>query len=174
MKRLVTALTLALLVSLALGVSVANATHSNGEGPNHDFVRGTRQIILPEPDEYFMLHINAKSGPSGEDPQGHFFFKGEVDRLSYDFWGEVTCLTVEDDRATVGGVIEESKLPSPPGLPDPLEGTDVIIEIADNRDPDAPDQFSVLFLIPPPEQCTFFPVGAPTGQGNFIVHNATP
>ena len=41
MKRLVTALTLALLVSLALGVSVANATHSNGQGPKQDLASGT-------------------------------------------------------------------------------------------------------------------------------------
>jgi hypothetical protein len=46
MKRLLLAVSLALLLSLALGVSVAGATHSNGKGPNHDFAQGTGQATF--------------------------------------------------------------------------------------------------------------------------------
>jgi hypothetical protein len=44
MKKLWVALTVALLVSVAIGVGAASATHSNGEGPKQDLVSGTSQF----------------------------------------------------------------------------------------------------------------------------------
>ncbi len=53
MKRLLVVLTLALLLSLvvagSVGIGMASATHSNGQGPNKDFVRGTGQLSSTKP-----------------------------------------------------------------------------------------------------------------------------
>ena len=65
MKRMLSVLTLALLVSISVA-GVAGATHSNGEGPKHDFVTGTGQFSPETVDQ--EIHVNAKSDPSGEDP----------------------------------------------------------------------------------------------------------
>ncbi len=72
MKRLVVALGLALLLSLVVGVEVASATHSEGEGPKQSFAQGTAKFELP--DGAALLHVNAKDEL---DPRGHFFLREE-------------------------------------------------------------------------------------------------
>jgi hypothetical protein len=64
-KKLLAALTLALLCSVALAVSAANATHSEGTGPNQDFVSGTGEFQLRFEVGLTTIHVNARSGPSG-------------------------------------------------------------------------------------------------------------
>ena len=64
MKKLWVALTVALLVSVAIGVGAASATHSNGEGPKQDLVSGTSQFEGGGFDA--QPHVNATSGPSGK------------------------------------------------------------------------------------------------------------
>jgi hypothetical protein len=69
MKRLFAALTLALFCSVALAVSATNATHSNGSGPNYDFVNGSVIFDFLEGGTQ-LLHVNAKSAADGAQPQG--------------------------------------------------------------------------------------------------------
>ena len=169
MKKLLAVLTLALLLSLALGVSVANATHSDGEGPNDDFVRGTATAPTGA-----KFHVNATSGPSGEDPKGHFYleFKEAVSpRLPFDFRGEVTCLRVDGNRAVVGGRVTQSKGDLPGNPP---EGSGFLIRIVDNGEPGDADLVSGV-RVPGggvPDVCPDQTTTNPTERGNFVVHDA--
>ncbi len=165
MKRLLAALTLALLLSLALGVSVASATHSNGEGPNHDFAQGTGRATFFGGVEQ-LLHVNARSGPLGQNPQGFVFVKSEdpTGRLTFNVRGEVVCLNVVGNIATLEFRITQSDTPFLP------EGSPLGIIIQDNGEPAGQDSFSAY-----PEGCPN-PLEQPPNahQGNFVVHDATP
>ena len=58
--------------------------------------------------------------------------------------GEVTCLSVVDNRAFVGGTIEEASLPFPPEIVERLTG--VAVEVVDNGRAGGVDEISVLGL----------------------------
>jgi hypothetical protein len=171
MKKLLAALTLTLVCTLVLTVSAANATHSDGQGPKHDFAVGTGErpdVVDPTLD--VRVHFNAKSGPSGEDPQGHFFETSTLSNLGpIDFRARVTCLNVRGTRATIGGVVERSREGFPP------EGSGILTFVKDNGEPGDVDRNVVFFLTTPPDSC---PLQAPAStifaQGNTIVHDATP
>src|SRR5688572_666896 len=112
MKRLLAALFLALVASLALAVNAASATHSNGQGPKQDLAAGTGQT-----DSFgieIKVHVNAQSGPSGEDPRGHFSYQAVDPFSDFAISGRVTCLNVAGNLAAVGGVVERS---NEPGFP---------------------------------------------------------
>jgi hypothetical protein len=166
-KKLLAALALALLLSLALGMSVANATHNTGEGPpNRDFARGTVESISET-----QTHVNAISGPLGENPQGHFYVERkqpEGAAPALDYRGDVTCLRVDGNRAAIGGEVTQSKLGNI------AEGTGILITVVDNGEPGDADFATVVGLPTPPTTCP--PERFPNiGQrGNFVVHDATP
>ena len=167
MKRMLSVLTLALLVSISVA-GVAGATHSNGEGPKHDFVTGTGQFSPETVDQ--EIHVNAKSDPSGEDPQGHFFIRGTNNRgQAADIRGSVTCLNVNGNNARVGGEIEQSRTPLFP------EGRGILLTITDRGEPGDGDGFSGNTVLTPPRRCPPpFPV-LPVTQGNYVVvHDAMP
>jgi hypothetical protein len=169
MKKLLAALTLALLVSVALGASVASATHSNGAGPKNDFVTGTGQFSPETVDQ--QVHVNAKSGPSGEDPQGYFFVTGTSDQgQPIDFRVRVTCLFVNGNIATVGGEIERSRTSAVP------VGAGFVLFIRDSGEPGDGDVFAGGDVSTPPETCPpLVPtMPQPINQGNFVVHDAAP
>ena len=175
MKRLLAVLTLALLFSLTLvggvGVGVAGATHSAGDGPNYDFVRGTATTVLGA-----KYHVNAKSGPSGEDATGHFFVERKDPApglAAFDIRGEVTCVNVEGNRAVVGGRVTQAKGDFPANIP---EGQGFVFRIIDNGEPNDAD-FVVGLPVPGggvPDLCPIRTTSNPTERGNFIVHDATP
>ena len=179
MSKLLTALTLALLLSLALvgavEIGVASATHSEGEGPNNDFVRGTVTTGTGA-----KFHVNATSRLSGEDPKGHFYaeIKEGTPPRQFDFSGEVTCLRVEGNQAVVGGVVTKTKGDFPSNPP---EGSGFLIRIADNGEPNQlepsqPPDFVSGIPVPGggvPDVCPDQSTTNPTERGNFVVHDAT-
>jgi hypothetical protein len=143
----------------------AMGTHSTGENPSNDFVRGTVHLPIPPFGTPFDQHVSAKSGPAGEDPEGHFYILDEPQNL--DFRGRVTCLNVFGNMATIGGVVTNSREPLPP------EGSGVLISVADNGEPGDLDQSTAAFGLPqPPLLCppVFFAVVF--GGGNYVVHDA--
>jgi hypothetical protein len=166
-KKLVATLTLALLAALALAVSPANATHSNGQGPQMDLAAGTGQ--LDAAGLALKAHVNAMSGPSGENPQGDFYLEAATSSFPTPFHvrGGVTCLNVVGNRATVGGVIERSDNPAFP------EGSGIFLFIRDD-DEGVGDGIGASTNAVPPQTCQFLEPGLPNTQGNFIVHDATP
>ncbi len=168
MKRLLLTMSLALVVALAVS-GVASATHSNGKGPDKDLVSGTGQFL---PDTLDLeIHVNAQSGPSGEDAKGRFFVR-RGDDTDLDFRGEVTCLHVDGNRATVGGRITQARAGD-----ESLEGRGIVLFIEDNGEgSNNPDDESDGFFTPtPPQTCPPPTFGtAPFEKGNYIVHDATP
>jgi hypothetical protein len=167
MKRLLAALFLALVASLALAVNLASATPGNAQGPKTDLAAGTGQT------DFFgseiKVHVNAQSGPSGEDPRGHFSYQAVDPSLDFEISGRVTCLNVVGNRAVVGGVVERSNDPSFPA------GEGVLIFIVDD-DKGAGDGFFAVATdtpetCPPPPP---FEPPFPTNQGNWVVHDAMP
>jgi hypothetical protein len=146
---------------------VAGATHSNGEGPNHDSITGTGRIVAGPIDVF--LHVNAKSGPSGVDPRGHVAFHAAPPAVPFpiDIQGRVTCLTIVGNQAIVGLVVTQSK---EPGIP---EGAGGIFTIVDMGEPGTLDRFEGSPLPAPPAVCAPPFPGRPITHGNFVVHDAT-
>ena len=165
MKRLLAALFLALVGALVVASGVASAD------PKQDLVSGTGHVVIEEAEFDAQLHVNAKSGPTGEDPRGHFFLtRSQFGIEDIDFSGRVTCVDVNGDLAAVGGVVTKSKNPSVP------EGSGILINIED-RGSDAEDAAGVFVTsLPPtepPTNCEFSDASALATGGNFIVHDAT-
>jgi hypothetical protein len=117
------------------------------------------------------VHVNAKSGASGENPRGRFRVAAFG---TIDVRGEVTCLNVQGNGAFISGVIQK-------GRPDDFRTRGVRIEIRDNHEAGTkrvPDEFNFdagiiqdpLTVCPPPGAFALFPVD----RGNFVVHDGTP
>jgi hypothetical protein len=166
MKRLLAALTLALLCSVALAVSAANATHSDDTGPNHDFVNGSG--ILDRGDgAAAKFHVNAKSAADGSQAQGKMFLQDKNLPMDQSFQADVTCLSVDGNSASIGGVVTRSNDPGNP------EGSGVQAFVTDNGEPGDQDGFLVVFTESPPEVCED-PISITVSEkGNFVVHEAT-
>jgi hypothetical protein len=172
MKRLLAALTLALLCSVALAVSAANATHSNGTGPNYDFVNGSGIFVFLEGGTQ-KLHVNAMSAADGSQAQGKMFVqsKGNLPATNdVDFQADVTCLKVVVNSASIGGKVTRSNSPDVP------VGAGVQIFVTDNGEPGDQDSFLGSDTETPPVVCP--PPPPPTNtnseKGNFVVHDAMP
>jgi hypothetical protein len=170
--RLVTTVTIALLALLATAGS-AVATHSNGKGPGKDLVAGTGAVdtpVTPFGPIFVKLHVNAKSGPDGENPRGRLVFRGNPPPFgAVDIRAKITCVNVSGNQATVGFVVTKSRA----GFP---VGTNGEFSILDAGEPGAGgDRFEGRPVAGGgPSTCEpFFPRQVIT-QGNFIVHDATP
>jgi hypothetical protein len=165
MKRLLAALTLALLVCLVVGTGVANATHSeeaNSPGPPNDFAVGGGKHSSPPVQFAFSAH----SGPLGENPKGHiqlFLPEGKIK-------AEVTCLIVAGDQAFITGVSDE------------LPGGIVVTHAVDNGEPSDPqpdllrNSFEGFIFESPERAGCFLPVlpPVPVTEGNIVVHDGQP
>jgi hypothetical protein len=167
MKRLLAALTLALLFSVVAGSGVASATHTTTDNPPHDFASGSGYV----PAYPVSVTISATSGPSGENAKGHYRTMGP----SFDQQGPVTCLATAGNIAVVGG----------PRSDFPAGGFFNVVE--DNGTPGereaAPDRWKNIFGPPPTQQgcetvleisSSGFGVFFPIDRGNFTVHDAPP
>jgi hypothetical protein len=147
------------ILVLAAIPTIANATHSPGKGPKRDLVVGSARF----PVVAAHVRINAKSGPSGQNPRGHFFLR----QGGFQFRGSVTCVLVVGNRASVGGRVTRSS-----GAGGPSVGSGFIQVIEDNGEPGRNDRSHTLFVASPPMVCPaptmpFFVVA----RGNYVVHD---
>jgi hypothetical protein len=159
MKKMI--LALALLLALAVGTGVANAT------PPNDFaVGGGKHTDPANPNVAIPFEFSAHSGPLGEDPKGQIKVASDVGLIK----AEVTCLVVQGNRAIITAVSDE------------LPGGIVVTEAVDNGEPSdgTPDLLRNSFveaIVPDPDNpgC-FLPTlpPVPVTQGNIVVHDATP
>jgi hypothetical protein len=170
---------LAMLV-LALVASPAMATHSNGNGPDKDFVAGSGKGPLPTPLGTFPAHYHANAwstATGGVPAQGQWFTDIDTRGTPFEGLGTVSisgpviCISAAGNGANWRGIIEDS---NQPGLAPP--GFGVLTRWVDNGEgkKDPPDQ-QVGFLTPPPgpnPTCppTAFSTG-PNLQGNLVVHD---
>lgn len=170
MRRFLFGIIVAVVAFVAIP-GAAGANHSAGQGPKQDLAVGTGKI------EQFgtFVHANAHSEPDGTDAKGSFFVRQTFHRLPLDFAGKVTCLRVTGNQAVVGGEVTRNYPVEPGGvLPNPAEGTGVLIDMRDNDANGTPDTLNFTFRPAPPEVCPplnthqFGPV-----EGQVIVHDAT-
>jgi hypothetical protein len=150
---------LSAVVFVAIPAS-AIGSHSPGKGPKRDLVVGSAKF----PAIAAHARINAKSGPNGESPRGHFFLR----QGSLQFRGSVTCMRVVGNRASVGGRVNKSNPAGPP------VGSGFVQFIEDNGEPGRNDRSQTVFVPSPPMTCPvpitpFFVVA----RGNYVVHDAT-
>ncbi len=167
------------LLTMMLAVPAANgASQGTGQGTGRESVYGTGHFEGELPPNSgqpvdITMHVNATSGPSGEDPKGRFFAHRSAPTELH-IHGDVTCLKVEDNRATVGGKVTQSEQASWP------EGSGILIQIENNGQGsnDLPDRMhgTPNPLSEPPEDCPepTQPTRLPVEEGNFVVYDATP
>jgi hypothetical protein len=179
MKRMLTALTLALLVSL-VAASVATSA------PPNDFTTGAGKVSTIftgraiENKFSFSAHAeDANSLVNRLARNGQYHVEGNVSEIvggppgpgfsqTADVQGKVDCIRVSGNQAFVGGPIQKSSNPA-------YEGLNAYFDVVDNDQPPlsgaAPDQFLFELITPQPE-CLLPTSGAPITQGNIVVNDA--
>ena len=106
---------------LALGGASAVA------GVKGDEVKGNGWNNPPNPANVAEFHIDAKSGPNGEDPKGKVRFKTRSTGAITE--GNVTCLRVEGDLAVIGVDVTKST------TDDPVKPEGLLVYVQDNGKP---------------------------------------
>lgn len=158
------------VVSLFAVAGVASGT------PGGDSAVGGGQTAFDE----IGFGLSAHSGPAGEDAHGHFS-AGISLEPPFPKVGEigvpVTCLNVVANRATIGGVIEQSNAPGGGEVPFFAEGESVILVAIDNGNPASgtPDMLGLIAagLPVPPTVCPPPPlVSDPIARGNITITDA--
>jgi hypothetical protein len=179
MRKVLVSVGVVSLLAMALIPGVASATHSNGQGPDKDFISGAGKGPLPTPLGTFPshYHANAWSDASGGTPATGTWFTdifptGVFASLgTVSISGPVICISASGNGANWRGIIENS---NQPGLAPP--GFGVLSRWVDNGEGanDPPDQ-QVGFLTPPPgpnPTCPPVPITTlPNLQGNLVVHD---
>jgi len=150
-----------------IGVGVFVATPASAQTADH--VAGTGHFLGDGTPAFpgVELHVNAKSGPSGEAASGTFSFSVEN---GPDGRGSIACINAVGNTAVIGGVIERGDTG-----PDGFRG--VIMEVIDNGQPSdaGSDQFNMEITPNPVSSCPsppFINAYVPIDRGNFIVHAA--
>jgi hypothetical protein len=171
---------LALVGVVLTGVAATAGAVPSNESENKDSVQGAGQILTAPGDGSVpnnRINVTAQSGPAGESPQGKVSFKALSDKPA--FSGDVVCLHVVDNRATILFSLDKTK-----EGPDQFEGGGAIVFIEDNGNPtggDSPDRqrnrrlTAEAFEEQQQEGCDEFEEPQrPLVSGNLIVRDAQP
>jgi hypothetical protein len=169
------------LLVLVMGIfpAGAQASHSNGAGPEEDFVVGSVRgpVVTPAGTFDSEQHVNARAeGPDvpllGAPAEG--WFRTRIDALGFEIRGRVLCINNVGNSSVTHGVITESSLPQIIQV-----GFGTISRRVDNGEgnDDPPDESFGMVTGPPPSDgpdCPhlLFPT-LPVEQGNFVVHDST-
>ena len=155
------------VAAVSLVAALSMATAATGVPSQGDRVAGTieRLTLAGFP---LTAHVNAKSGPQGEDAQGSFWQTIQDPALGeVTIRGHVTCLAVDGNKATVLASIDESTDPRVP------VGSLFQTQITDNGSPGAgSDSTIALFGFQPGEGCpASFDIAPEVTilDGNFMV-----
>jgi hypothetical protein len=145
--------------------NVATATARVTE-PDSVHGRGVRPTAGGGPRPPVTIEVDAISGPDGDDPAGTFWTRYPGLELR----GRVACLTVAGNRASVGGVVEETSSPTT----NPA-GSTVHLGITDNGAPGAGRDLEVTYLqMQDASSCPVPLQDTPEIQlidGDFVVHD---
>jgi hypothetical protein len=180
MKRMLAALTLALLVSLVMA-SVATSAPPNdlttgaGKVSTSDFLGAAVENKF----SFSAFDEDAIGGSTSTARNGQYRVEGTVGIVDVspfpplfsqtaEVQGKVDCIWVFENRAFFGGPITKSSNPD-------YEGMNAYFDVADNDQPplngEAPDEFLWEFITP--EQKCLGPIpGPPITQGNIVVNDA--
>jgi hypothetical protein len=152
-----------LSVAALVAAAMALPAFSVAQAPTEDSVVGSGTAVDPGVVFLERFDLNARSGPSGENPTGTASL-APVDFPSLRIAGPVTCLNVTGNRAVIG--VDNS-------LGTPALG-DWFFEVTDG----APDSIGVFGpLDSPPSVCPVPGIGAfpvPVVSGDIVVTDARP
>ncbi len=162
--------TIGLALATAGIAAPAGATHSGGSGPNRDMAHGRGHFEGQGPfgPTDVTMQFSAMRDASGE-VKGRFFTHRLLPNPELHINGEVTCLNVVGNSATIGGRILHSKQEAAP------VGSGVLIQVVDfGEGSDHTDQMQGSLTATPPTTCPAPPASARLAvqQGNFTVHDA--
>jgi hypothetical protein len=148
-------LTAAVLTGLVLGV-IAPAGQAS-----QDFVKGSaRHLGADPPFPVIRVHVNAFSDATGLNPGGDLSVDAEN---IHSYSGNVTCLSVLGNQASIGIQIVKSSDPA-------LVGQGELWSIED----DSPDRIAGYEITPtPPVLCPSLAFNVPVVSGNYRVNDAT-
>jgi hypothetical protein len=159
-----------ILALLIAGCGVVALAPPAGGSSEQQLVAGTGQRLslagVP-----LTIHVNAQSGPAGEDARGTFWTTADTADLgTVVLRGRITCLTVEGNRAAARGIVEESTAPLNP------VGSAFQIQVTDNGSPGMFNDTNINFFGFEPGEtgCPIIPFAEPPIEdGNFVVKDAS-
>jgi hypothetical protein len=109
--------------------------------------------------------VNAFGDATGLNLRGSLSVKAEG---IHSYTGEVTCLSVIGNQATIGIVIVKSSDPA-------LLGQGELWSVVDNGSPGDSDRVAGFEITPtPPVVCPPLFFNVPVASGNYVVHDAAP
>ena len=156
MRKLIPAAALAGLL-LAVTAPVAQA--------GQDSVTGTaRHLGADPPFPVIQVHVNAFADATGLNPRGNLSVDAEG---IHSYTGEVTCLSVIGNQASVGIEIVKSSDPA-------LIGQGELWSVVDNGSGDADRIAGYEITSTPPVVCPPLFFNVPVVSGNYVVHDAAP
>ena len=152
-----------------------NSTANAARITEPDSVRGSGRRLLfgtTGPEHTILVEVDAISGPQGEDPAGTWLTRNPVTApAAGELRGRVVCVSVQGNRATVAGIIEQSTNPEYP------PGTGVLLAFTDNGEPGAGRDTQISYYNQDTASC---PVGhhgfaePALVDGNYVVADAQP
>lgn len=166
----------------ALRASVRASSRARDARPKDNSAAATRRVTEPDsvrgsgvrptagggPRPPVTIEVDAISGPHGDDPTGTFWTKYP----SLELRGRVVCLTVSGNRASAGGIVEQTSSPAT----NPV-GSTVHLGITDNGEPGAGRDLEVTYLQMQAAEICPVPLQETPEilliDGNFVVHDET-
>ena len=148
------------LAGLVLAVTAPAAQASN------DSVTGTaRHLGADPPFPVIQVHVNAFADPTGLNPRGNLSVDAEG---IHSYTGEITCLSVTGNQASIGMVIMKSSDPA-------LIGQGELWSVVDTHPFGDADLIAGYEITPtPPVVCPPLFFNVPVVSGNYVVHDAAP
>jgi hypothetical protein len=146
----------AALSGLLLGVTAAVAEASR------DYVKGTAQHLGADPPyPVIKVSVKASADATGLNPRGRISVDAEG---IHSYTGDVTCLSVIGNQASIGIEIVRSSDPA-------LIGQGELWSVVDN----GPDRIAGYEITPtPPVVCPTLFFNVPIVSGNYVIHDAAP
>ncbi len=151
--------------AVALAVLLLAVAAPAGQASN-DSVTGTaRHLGADPPFPVIQVHVNAFADATGLSPRGNLSVDAEG---IHSYTGEVTCLSVVGNQASIGMVIEKSSDPT-------LIGEGELWSVVDTHGFGDADLIAGYEITPtPPVVCPPLFFNVPVVSGNYVVHDAAP
>jgi hypothetical protein len=154
------------LLSAAVLAGMLLAVTAPAGQASHDSVTGTaRHLGADPPFPVIQVHVNAFSDAIGLNPRGNLSVDAEG---IHSYTGEVTCLSVIGNQATIGIEILKSSDPA-------LIGQGELWSVVDNSSPGDSDRIAGYEITPtPPVVCPPLFFNVSVVSGNYVIHSEAP
>jgi hypothetical protein len=151
-----------LLFASALAGLLLAVTAPSGLASRQDSVKGKAvHLGAGPPFPPILVQVKAFADPTGLNPGGTLFVDAQG---IHSYTGNVTCLSVMGNQASIGIEIVQSSDPT-------LIGQGELWNVVDGH----PDQIAGFEITPtPPVVCPPLFFSVPIVSGNYVVHDAAP